>query len=45
MFDAKCLVAFETLKEALTSTPAIAPPVWDLPFEVMCDASDYDVEG
>ena len=43
VFDEKCLEAFETLKEALTSTPMIAPPVWDLPFEVMCDASDYAV--
>ena len=43
MFDEKCLVAFKTLKEALTSTPVIAPPNWDLPFEVICDASDYAV--
>ena len=43
VFDEKCLEAFETLKEALTSTPVIAPPNWDLPFEVMCDASDYAV--
>src|SRR5579862_8515266 len=43
VFDEKCLEAFETLKEALTSTPVIEPPNWDLPFEVMCDASDYAV--
>ena len=43
VFDEECLVAFETLKETLTSTLVIAPPVWDLPFELMCDASDYAV--
>jgi hypothetical protein len=27
----------------LTSTPVIQPPDWSLPFEIMCDASDYTV--
>jgi hypothetical protein len=40
-FDEECLVAFYTLKKALVSAPIIQPPNWKLPFEIMCDASDY----
>jgi hypothetical protein len=39
----ECLQAFHTLKKALISTPVIQPLDWHLPFEVMCDASDYAV--
>jgi hypothetical protein len=35
--------AMQPLKKTLTSTPIIQPPNWDLPFEIMCDASDYAV--
>ena len=35
--------AFLTLKKALISAPIIQPPDWSLPFEIMCDASDYVV--
>ena len=38
-----CVEAFETLKKALTSAPVVQPPDWNLPFEIMCDASDYVV--
>ena len=38
-----CFEAFETLKKALISAPIVQPPDWNLPFEIMCDASDYDV--
>ena len=34
---------FDKLKELLTSTPIIQAPDWNLPFEIMCDASDYAV--
>ena len=34
---------FEKLKQLLTSSPIIQPPNWSLPFELMCDASDYAV--
>jgi hypothetical protein len=42
-FDEACLKTFETLKKALTSTPIIQPPDWSLPFEIMCDASDFAI--
>ncbi|XP_027171986.1 uncharacterized protein LOC113771612 [Coffea eugenioides] len=42
-FDEKCEEAFEKLKKLLTSPPVIQPPDWNLPFEIMCDASDYAV--
>ena len=42
-FDDKCKAAFNHLKQALTSTPIIQPPDWTLPFELMCDASNYAV--
>ena len=41
VFDDDCLEAFETLKKALISAPIVQPPDWNLPFEIMCDASDY----
>ena len=31
------------LKKKLISAPVIVTPNWDLPFELMCDASDYAV--
>ena len=43
VFDEECLHAFKTLKKALVSAPIIQPPDWTLPFEIMCDASDYAV--
>ena len=41
VFDDDCLNAFNRLKEALVSAPIISPPDWELPFEIMCDSSDY----
>ena len=43
VFDWECLQAFKKLKEKLVSAPIVQPPDWDLPFEIMCDASDYAV--
>ncbi|KAL1198722.1 putative mitochondrial protein [Cardamine amara subsp. amara] len=42
-FDKDCLSAFHTIKGALVSAPIVQPPDWKLPFEIMCDASDYTV--
>ena len=39
----QCEKAFVKLKSLLTSAPVIQPPDWSLPFEIMCDASDYAV--
>jgi len=40
-FDEKCKEAFDCLKSALTTTPIIQAPDWTVPFELMCDASNY----
>ena len=29
----------------LVSPPIMRPPNWDLPFEIMCDTSDYAIEA
>ncbi|GKA92174.1 reverse transcriptase domain-containing protein [Tanacetum coccineum] len=42
-FDDECQKAFELLKEKLTCAPVIVNPNWNLPFELMCDASDFAV--
>ncbi|GJW91596.1 reverse transcriptase domain-containing protein [Tanacetum coccineum] len=39
----ECIEAFETLKMKLTQAPILVAPDWDLPFEIMCDASDFAV--
>ncbi|KAI5343456.1 hypothetical protein L3X38_011332 [Prunus dulcis] len=42
-FDEICMEAFTTLKKELTSAPIIIAPDWSLPFEIMCDASDFAI--
>ncbi|XP_076935917.1 uncharacterized protein LOC143602814 [Bidens hawaiensis] len=43
VLDDECLKAFTYLKEKLVSAPVLCSPGWSLPFELMCDASDYAV--
>ena len=43
VFTNQCLNAFQTLKKALISALITQPPDWSLPFDIMCDASDYAV--
>ena len=42
-FNDECLKAFKTLKSKLTKAPIIVAPDWNLPFELMCDTSDFAV--
>ncbi|GKA16017.1 reverse transcriptase domain-containing protein [Tanacetum coccineum] len=39
----RSFLAFQTLKKKLTEAPILIAPDWDLPFELMCDASDYAI--
>ncbi|GKD14214.1 reverse transcriptase domain-containing protein [Tanacetum coccineum] len=43
IFSKECIEAFNILKKKLTVAPILVAPDWDLPFEIMCDASDYAV--
>ncbi|KAM6552105.1 hypothetical protein CsatB_001913 [Cannabis sativa] len=42
-FGKDCLEAFQILKAKLISAPIVTTPNWELPFEIMCDASDYAI--
>ncbi|GJZ64861.1 reverse transcriptase domain-containing protein [Tanacetum coccineum] len=42
-FTKECIEVFNILKKKLTEAPILVAPDWDLPFEIMCDASDYAV--
>ncbi|GJX21480.1 reverse transcriptase domain-containing protein [Tanacetum coccineum] len=43
IFSDECIQAFETLKKKLTGAPLLITPDWDLPFELMYDASDFAI--
>nr|GEX47962.1 reverse transcriptase domain-containing protein [Tanacetum cinerariifolium] len=43
VFSEDCIQAFQTLKTKLTEAPILIAPNWDLPFELMCDASDFAI--
>ena len=40
VFDDDCVEAFEILKKALVSAPVVQPSDWDLPIEIMSNASE-----
>ena len=42
-FYEDCKEAFKILKKALITAPIVQPPDWNLPFEILCDASDFAV--
>ncbi|GJV34041.1 putative ribonuclease H-like domain-containing protein [Tanacetum coccineum] len=42
-FNDECHKAFNSLKEKLTCTPVIVSPNWKLPFELICDVSEFAV--
>ncbi|GJT54282.1 reverse transcriptase domain-containing protein [Tanacetum coccineum] len=43
VFSNECIQAFNTLKKKLTEAPILIAPDWDLPFELICDASDFAI--
>ncbi|GKF05509.1 reverse transcriptase domain-containing protein, partial [Tanacetum coccineum] len=43
VFSKDCIDAFETLKKKLTEAPILVVLDWNLPFELMCDASDFTI--
>nr|GFC00612.1 reverse transcriptase domain-containing protein [Tanacetum cinerariifolium] len=43
IFSKECIKAFQSLKKKLTEAPILVAPDWDLPFELMCDASDFAI--
>nr|GFA25763.1 reverse transcriptase domain-containing protein [Tanacetum cinerariifolium] len=43
VFSEDCIQAFQTLKTKLTEAPILIALNWDLPFELMCDASDFAI--
>nr|GEW59001.1 reverse transcriptase domain-containing protein [Tanacetum cinerariifolium] len=43
VFFKECIDDFETLKKNLTEAPILVVPNWNLPFELMCDASDFAI--
>nr|GEU42805.1 reverse transcriptase domain-containing protein [Tanacetum cinerariifolium] len=43
LFSKECVEAFQTLKRKLTEAPILIALEWDMPFELMCDASDFAI--
>nr|GEW22873.1 reverse transcriptase domain-containing protein [Tanacetum cinerariifolium] len=43
LLSKECVEAFQTLKRKLTEAPILIAPDWDMPFELMCDASDFAI--
>nr|GFA20692.1 reverse transcriptase domain-containing protein [Tanacetum cinerariifolium] len=42
-FSKECVEAFHTHQRKLTEAPILIAPDWDLPFELMCDASEFAI--
>lgn len=44
-FNEKCMATFLTFKNKLEKALIIVSPDWGLPFELMCDASNFTVRA
>ena len=44
-WNSNCQIAFQILKEKLSTTPILRGPDWKLPFHISTDASDTAVRG
>ncbi|GJW53503.1 reverse transcriptase domain-containing protein [Tanacetum coccineum] len=44
-FSKECIETFNTLKRKLTEAPILIAPDWDLPFELICNASDFAIRA
>nr|GEX25503.1 reverse transcriptase domain-containing protein [Tanacetum cinerariifolium] len=45
VFSKECVNVFNTLKKKLTEAPILVVPDWNLPFELLCDASDFAIDA
>ncbi|GJV93560.1 reverse transcriptase domain-containing protein [Tanacetum coccineum] len=43
VFSKDCIDVFQTLKKKLTEAPILVVLDWNLPFELICDASDFTI--
>nr|GEZ42403.1 DNA-directed DNA polymerase [Tanacetum cinerariifolium] len=43
IFSKDCIQAFQMLKKKRMEAPILIAPNWDLPLELMCDASDFAI--
>ncbi|GKF41621.1 reverse transcriptase domain-containing protein, partial [Tanacetum coccineum] len=43
VFSKECLEEFNALKKKLTEALILVAPDWDLPFEIICDASEFTI--
>nr|GEX98350.1 reverse transcriptase domain-containing protein [Tanacetum cinerariifolium] len=43
IFSKECVETFQTLKRKLTEAPILIAPDSDMPFKLMCDASDFAI--
>nr|GFB23726.1 reverse transcriptase domain-containing protein [Tanacetum cinerariifolium] len=43
LFSKEYVEAFQTLKRKLTEAPILIAPNWDMPFELMCNVSDFAI--
>nr|GEX76611.1 retrovirus-related Pol polyprotein from transposon 17.6 [Tanacetum cinerariifolium] len=43
IFSKECVEAFQTLKRKLTEALILIAPDWDMPFELMCDTSEFAI--